>query len=82
MDRRIERDAAKQPRRAVAETLGGPRVRRLVKRERHHEDAEADQDVCDVDAGQADGQRTTPSPFFTSGRDRRPRRRLGGAENV
>ena len=39
---RVERDAAEQSRRGVAKAIGGPRVRRLVNREGHEHDGEAD----------------------------------------
>ena len=38
----VERDAAEQPSGGVAEPVGGPRVRRLVNREGHQHDGEAD----------------------------------------
>ena len=38
---RIQRQPPEQPRRRIAETVGGPRVRRLVKRQRHDQDDEA-----------------------------------------
>ena len=37
---RVERDAAEQPRRRIAQAIGGPRVRRLVHRQRKQQNDE------------------------------------------
>ena len=49
---RVERDAAEQPRRRIAEPIGRPRVRRLVHRQRKQQNDERDEDLREVDVQQ------------------------------
>ena len=53
VDQRVERDAPEQPRRGIAETIGRPRVRRLVNRQRHQHDAERDELRSDIQSDES-----------------------------
>ena len=49
MHERIQRHAAQQPRRRIAESISGPRVRHLVDRQREQQHDERYEDLADVD---------------------------------
>ena len=50
VDERVERDAAEQPRRRIAEAIGRPRVRHFVHGQREQQDDERDEDLREVDS--------------------------------
>ena len=49
---RVQRDAAEQPRRRIAEAIGRPRMRHFVHRQRKQQDDEADENLREVDVQQ------------------------------
>jgi len=49
MDDRVQRDAAQQPRRRIAQAIRRPRMRHFVYRQRKQENDKADEDAREVE---------------------------------
>jgi len=55
----VQRHTAEEPRRRIAEAIGGHGVSRFVHRQRKDEDAKRDEDGDEVDVAEQGAQRTT-----------------------